>query len=204
VELLDTFNETDLLYLVRRMLGFVYSEDHLLSLTISLLKTKDPQQRVFGIVYSVLAEEVGMDYPDLTIKTLDEARNTTTDTEWIALYSSAIEIINGRMEAIEVMQRIEELKLPPNIQRQFAKAHAKQMNNLVKEARKESIFGQIATEIPIKAGSGWFSFRDGGYTDTSHLHSHSHSLPLPRRHLLDSVGYELSRRNMRLAKRGKV
>lgn len=202
-ELLDTFIEADFLYLVRRMLGFVYSDEHLLSLTLSLLKTKDPQ-RIFGIVHSVLADEVGMDYPGSTIKKLEEARISTTEAEWITLYSSVIDRITEFMDSIDALPRIEELKPPPNIQRQFAKAQAKQMNNMVEDARKGSILRQICTEIPIKAGKGCFSFRDGNYTDTSNMQSISHSVPLPRRHVLDSVGYELSRLMMRCVKREEV
>jgi len=203
-ELLETFNHADFLYLVRRMLGFVHSDDHLISLTMSLLKIKNPRQRVFGIVQNVLVEEVGMDYPGSTIKRLEEERSTATDPELIAFYSSAIEEITSKMDTIEALPRIEELKPPPNIQRQFSMVHAKQMSKMMDEARKKSIFSQIATEIPMKGGKGWFCFRDGGYTDTSNLQSHSHFVALPRRHVLDSVGYELRLMSFRLAKREGV
>lgn len=73
--LLNNFNKSDFLFLLRRMLGFVHSEDHLLSLTISLLKTADPQQWVFGFVHAALVEEVGMDYPGSTIKRLEQEKD---------------------------------------------------------------------------------------------------------------------------------
>jgi hypothetical protein len=107
------------------------------------------------------------------------------------------------MDAIEALPRIEELKPPPDVQRLFASAHAKQMNVVTKEARKKSIFAQICTEIPMKGGNGWFSFRDGGYTESSNLIPHSHSIALPRRHVLDAVGYEIRHMGFRLAKRGE-
>jgi hypothetical protein len=75
------------------------------------------------------------------------------------------------------------------------------MNKSIEEAQKDSIFRQIATEIPIKAGIGTFSFRNGTYSDTSFLKSFSHSVSLPRRYVLDSIGYDISRLYYRIAKR---
>jgi len=204
VTLLNSFNKSDFLFLLRRMLGFVHSEDHLISLTISLLKISDPQQWVLGFVHTALVEELGMDYPGSTTKRLEEEKDKATNSVIIELYSRTIEIITSQMNAIEALPRIEELKPPPDVQRQFASTHAKQMNKIGKESRKLSIVSQIFTEIPMKGGKGWFSYRDGAYTDASNLHPYSHSIALPRRHVLDSVGYEIRLMNFRCAKREEV
>ncbi|QOX78270.1 hypothetical protein FY034_04755 [Trichlorobacter lovleyi] len=200
--LLSTFNKADFLFLVRRLLGFVNSEDHLLSLTISLLKSTNLQDWKLGFVHTVLAEEVGMDYPDSTMKRLEQEKSQTSDPKIVELYSRVIHQITSHIDAIEALPRIEELKPPPDVQRLFASAHSKQMNVVAKEARKKSIVSQIFTEIPMKGGSGWFSFRDGGYTEASNLIPHSHSIALPRRHVLDAVGYEIRHMGFRLARRG--
>jgi hypothetical protein len=201
---LDALEERDLVFLARRMLGFIYSEDHLLSLTMSLLKTKEAQKRTFGIVYSILADEIGQDYPASVVEALESANSIATDSEWRAFYSKVINNINGRMKAIEDLPRLIELRPPPTIQRKFATARAKQMNTVMEESQKKSIIRQLATEIPIKAGHGWFSYREGSYTDSSKMHPFSHSVSVPRRHVLDTVGYDISRFLMRLAKRGEI
>lgn len=199
---LDTLEQHDLLFLARRMLGFVAMEDQLLSLTLSILKTKDAPKRAFGIVYALLVDELGKDYPDSTIATLEKATNSTTDPDWQNYYSGAREAIKDRINELEALPRLAELRPPPHLVRQFAKARAEQMRNSAEEAQKGSIIRQIATEIPIKAGHGWFSFRDGSYTDTRHMQSFSQSVSLPRRHILDEVGYETFLLGLRLAKRG--
>jgi len=204
IPLLDTLKENDLLFLAKRLLGFVISEEHLLSLTMSLLKTKEPQQRTFGIVYSMLTAEIGQDYPDSTIDTLEKAISKKPDSEWIEFYSKAIDNIRGRIKALEDLPHLLELRPPPSLQRQFAMARAKKMNNMMEESQKNSIIRQLATNIPIKAGLGWFSFRDGSYTGTSHMQSFSHSVSLPHRYVLDTVGYELSHFFLRLATREVV
>jgi len=95
------------------------------------------------------------------------------------------------MQALDALPRMTELRPPPTLQRQFSKARAKQINKAMMAERKKSIIRQIVSEVPLKAGIGWFSFRDGAYTEPSYLKSISHSVELPRRATLDTVGAEL-------------
>ncbi len=200
---LDTLERKDLLFLARRMAGFILSENHLLSLTMSFLKTDDARQRTFDIVYSLLVDELGQDYPSSTVEALESAKSATTDTEWTAFYSKIIEAINGRINALDALPRLAELRPPPKLQRQFEKAREKQMTDGVEEARKGSVIRQLATEITIKAGIGVFSFRDGRYTEPTHMKSFSHSVSVPRRNALDTVGYEIHRLMLRNVDRGE-
>jgi hypothetical protein len=186
------------------MLGFVTSEEHLLSLTMSLLKTRDAQQRTFGLVHSLLADELGIDYPSSTVEMLESAKTATIDAGLLSLYSSAINAINDRINKLDELPRLVELRPPPGLQRQFSMAHAKQMEAASEDAKKHSILRQIATEIPIKAGLGSFNFREGNFTEPTHFHSISTSFSLPRRHASDTVGYEIRGLMLRLAKRGEA
>lgn len=203
VSRLDSLGQSDLIFLVRRMLGFVTSEEHLLSLTMSLLKTKDAPQRIFGIVHSLLIDEIGKDYPSSTIEMLESAESVTTDAGLLALCSSAIKAINDRINELDALPLLAELRPPPRLQRQFSRAHAKQMEAASEDAKKYSIVRQIATEIPIKAGVGSFSFRDGSFTEPTNFHSVSTSISLPRRYATDTVGYEIHGMMFRLANRNQ-
>ncbi len=198
---LDGLEQGDLIFLVRRMLGFVTSEEHLLSLTMSLLKTQDAPQRTFGIVHSLLIDEIGRDYPSSTIEMLGAASSSATDANLSAFYSSAIKVIKDRINVLDALPRLTELRPPPRLQRQFSGAHAKQMEAASEDAKKHSIIRQIAMEIPIKAGIGSFSFHDGNLTEPTHFHSLSTSISLPRRYVIDTVGYEIHAMMFRLAKR---
>lgn len=200
---LDGLENRDLIFLARRMLGFVTAEEHLLSLTMSLLKTKDAQERTFSLVHSLLVDELGIDYPSSTVEVLEAAKTATTDANLLALYSSAISAVNDRINGLDSLPRLPELRPPPSLQRQFSKAHAKQMETASEDAKKYSIVRQIATEIPIKAGIGSFSYRDGGFTEPTHFHSISTSISLPRRYATDTVGYEMRGLMFRLATRGE-
>lgn len=200
---LDTLEPSDLMFLARRMLGFLFSEDHLLSLTMSFLKTKEAPKRTYGIVRSLFVDELGQDFPSSTIDALESANVSTNETELKVLYSSAITAINHRITTLNSLPRLDELRPPPRLQREFAKARNKQMQESMEEAQKGSILRQICTEIPVKAGIGFFSFRDGAYSDATQMKSISHSVSVPMREALDAVGYNMSRFMMRMVKREK-
>ncbi len=200
---LDTLEEPDLLYLARRLVGFVFSEDHLLSLAMSFFKIKDAPVRAFPVLWSLLVDEIGYDYPYSTLDALESAKSASTEPEWNAFYTSTIEAIKGRMNELTALPRLMELEPPNEIQRQLRRARAEQMNKAMDGARQESVIRRILTEVPIKAGTGYFSFQDGGYTEPAQLKTLSHSINLPRRVILDTVGYELSLWTLREAERGE-
>ncbi len=197
---LDRLDSTVLIFLVRRMLGFVTSEEHLLSLTMSLLKTSNASTRTYSLVHALLVDEQGKDYPSSTIEKLEATINTTTDADLLALYSSAIKTINERLDELNALPHLVELRPSAALQRQFSKAQAKQMDTATEDAKKFSIMRQIATEIPIKAGIASFSFHDGDFTEPTHFQSISTSISLPQRYVTDAVGYNMRGLMFRIAR----
>jgi len=201
IDRLDSLGHVDLLFLARRLLGFIISENQLLSLAMSFLKTSDAPNRTFAILRSLLVDEIGYDYPHSTIETLNAAQAADERPEFKSFYSHVIEAISSQMKALQDLPHLVELSPPPNLQRHFAKARSKQMEQAMREARKKSIIRQILTEVPIKAGVGYFSFHEGNYSEPSSLKSVSHSVTLPRRNTLDTVGAELRLWSLSNAKR---
>jgi hypothetical protein len=191
IETLDTLQSQDLLFLARRLLGFVYSDAHLLSLSMCFFETKDAPNRTFPILHALLVDEIGYDYPGSTIAAFEAADAIEERPEFKIFYSDTIQALKNQMQVLAELPRLTELRPSPTLQRQFSKARAKQIHKAMMVERKKSILRQIATEVPIKAGIGWFSFRDGAYTEPSYLKSISHSVELPRRSTLDTVGAEL-------------
>ena len=200
---LDELEQADLIFLARRLVGFIFSEDQSLSLAMSLFKTKDAPSRAFPLLRSLLVDELGYDYPHSTTEALEAANSATSDAEWNAFYSKTIETIRSRMKALNDLTRLVELEPLPELRRQLIKARAKQRNKAVEGARQESLIRRMVAEVPIKGGTGYFSFREGAYTEPGYLKSLSHSITLPRRVVLDTVGYELSLFMLRNAKRGE-
>lgn len=189
---LDELEEVDLLFLARRLVGFVVSPDHHLSLALSFLQTKDAPKRTFPFLGSLFVDELGYDYPLSTLEALESARVLLSEPEANKFLSGLIDAITKRIASLEALSRISELTPALGIQRQFAKARARQMGKMMEDAQKESVFLQLVSHIPVKAGTGFFSFHEAGYTDTTQMKSVSQSVELPRRAVLDTVGFEMT------------
>lgn len=201
-ERLDTLDQGDLMLLARRMLGYLSDEDHLFSLTNSLLNTENAKQRTFGLVLGLFVNELGEDYLGSAIEFLESKKGSESDPGRVDLYSKAIHEISTRIDELENLPRLQEFYPSGELEKGLFKARAKQMNTAMEEGSKGSIVEMIATKIPIKGGKGWFSHRDGSYSDPSYLQSFSTQISIPRRCVTDEVGHELHGLMLRNAQKG--
>lgn len=191
----------DLLFLARRMLGYVHDREQLTSLALSMLLSKEPEQRIYPVLSSLLVDEIGYDYPGSTAEACRKAADADGMSRHKEYLLSVAERIDQVVDAQRCLPMLNELRPPTKLERLFARARAKQMNESFEAASENSIFRQITTQITIKAGRGTFSYRDANYGPSMKLSSISHSIELPRREAFDPIGNSIRNYGFRLAKR---
>jgi hypothetical protein len=191
MDVVNNYDREDIRLLLRRMLGFVDNETQLLSLTLSLLESVDAPKRTYPFIESVLREEIGIDFPDDTVKKLEEVKSGTSQPELISLCDRVLKSINDYRDALSNLPQIKELAPNPQHVERYYIERDKHMREVQKKAEKDSIIRQIATTIPLKAGTASFSFFQGEYREPSPLHAYEHYITLPRRFVFDSIGLEL-------------
>lgn len=199
--IIDELDNKDLVLLIRRTLGVVITDKQSMSLILSLLNTKNANNQTFKLVEEVLTNEVGVDYPNLTFESLKALKAEQNGELVCQLCDRVIANLESYLSAIKDLPRIDELRPAPRFVESFVKARAKAMEKAQEEASKKSIIQQLVTTVPLKAGKASFSSRDGQYPEASPLHTYSFDVTLPRRHVLDAVGYELHLFLYRIAKR---
>ena len=79
-EILDEMDQPAIIHLVRRMLGFVYSVEPLLSLTFSLLESRDAPARTYPIVLTLLTKDVGRNYVADTLQAIAHRVQGSSDS----------------------------------------------------------------------------------------------------------------------------
>lgn len=199
-EVLDGFDAQDLLLLARRLLGYVISEELLISLTLSMLDTRNARERSFGVVYTLLTDQVGRDYERATMDAIT-ARLQTASSPEKELLSQAHAVLQERSTANDHLPRLQELRPPTRLRRAIALNRARDMEQARKAADEKSVFRRLVTEIPLKAGRGCFSVTNNEVGPTQYLQSISHSMSLPLRSLADPVGYAIDGLHFRLAQK---
>lgn len=201
---LDGLATEDLLFLARRMLGYVHDRAQLTSLVLSMLLSKEPEKRIYPVLHALLVDEIGYDYPGSTADACRKAAETDTmcsHKEYLLKVAEAIDQVANAQSSLPILN---ELRPPTKLRRLFARARAKQMNDSFEAANENSIFRQIATQITIKAGRGTFSYRDTDYGPSMKLSSMSHSIELPRREAFDPIGNSIRHLGFRIAKRDEA
>lgn len=199
-EVLDTFTSQDFRLLARRLLGYVISEEPLLTLTFSLLETNNAFKRSFVWVHALLTQEVGRDFPHATIEAL-KARQEIANAPEREFLVQISEILVRRSTDKDGLPRLQELRPPMRLRRAIALNRAREMDQAMEIADEKSIVRLISTVIPMKAGRGWFSVTGNQVGPTHQLQSFSHSVSLPRRAVTDPVGYAIAGLHYRIAKR---
>ena len=198
---LDNATEADLLYLVKRMLGFLLEPKQMISLALSLLDLRNAKERVLPFLRWMLYEEIGYDYPGTTSDALQKRAAQEIDADVRKLLGNIAEQLEADMSALEALPRLRELRVPMALRRDLAKARAKAMQSSIREAQKQSVFARLVTHVHIKAGETSFQHHGDSWTEPMHFASHSVSFEMPRREVLDPVGNAYRRLQLRTAKR---
>ncbi|BDI05114.1 hypothetical protein [Sphaerotilus microaerophilus] len=201
---LDTATEADLLYLVKRMLGFLIEAKQMLSLSLSLLKLRNANARVFPLLRWLLYEQLGYDHPRTTSDVLRKRAGQETDADIKELLGGIAARLEADMAALQALPRLRELEVPMTLRRDFAKARSKVMQRSMREAQKQSVIAQLATQIHIKAGETSFQHMGEAWSEPMHFASHSVSFEMPRREVLDPLGNAYRRLQLRTTKRGST
>lgn len=197
-ELLDLLSEEELRFLVRRIIGYLLTEDVLLTVVFSMVRTRNAKTRTFGFVSTVMRDYVGRDYPDTTLRFLKKVQASEKECEEVrALCASVAGDIEAILGEIEALPNLREFHPPADKVNRFRKERHRQMNDAIEDASRTSIWRQIATQIPLKAGIRTFHSREGQYSSPMELKPMSHSIAIPLSAVSDPMGVERERLQFR-------
>lgn len=202
--LIDKMNSSDIVFLVRRTIGYVFEDGLLHSLIWSLINSEAAVNKALGTVHEIFINRLGYDYPNFTIKFIEEKLEKGNLAAEIQLMSNSIILsIKNYQNTLDSLPQLTELKPSHSKVRLFAKERQKQMHKATEAAQEKSVFAQLVTRVHLKAGRSSFSRRDNSYSEKMHLSSHSYSITIPRSEVIDPVGSERERLMFRNTKKVK-
>lgn len=199
---IDRLEPEEIRFLIRRILGYIIWFEPQINLIFSLLGTRDAVTRTFPLVTETLSEYVGYNYPVQTIDYLNGRESVPGESDDVkALCRTTVEILRSRLKALDALPHLKEYSPPSMKARQFSVERAKQMNQAVDEASKDSIWRTLASNVTLKAGRRTFQGIDGRYTEPMELREMSHTIDVPRSEITDPAGAALLRLLYRSMKR---
>lgn len=204
VDVVEKLSSEDLVYVVRKILGYIIDFDASFSLIISILDAREISDGSAGLVHSVLVEHLGYNYLQRSIEQIKIVLNTSTnsDKKNIVLQKS-LEQLTKVQELLKSLPHSIELMPKLDHQIQLNKIQQKKMSEAFKESQKESVLANFVSRVYIQNGLSSFSFINGEYREPSKMTSFSNSIEIPKRDALDEVGAIFDRIGFRNAKRGE-
>ncbi|MEK2690745.1 hypothetical protein [Bdellovibrio sp. GT3] len=204
LEFLKSLNDTDILYVVSKILGFIYDFDISISLVLSMLSLDPPSKKTVGLVTSVLIEQIGDNYLGKTLDRIDlELKASQEGTEKFIALSRAAGELKKRKDRLSALTSCIELMPNADHSSELNKAFNKSMAASMKQAREKSMLFKLVSHVAIREARSTFSFANGEYHEPSKMGSYSHGIELPKKDVLDEVGATFERSGFRLAKRGE-
>lgn len=202
--IIQSLDIEDILYICKKILGYIFDVNTICSLVYSVLTAKPNDIKVKDLVQDIFAGYIGMDYPSTTLEFLRNKLTTSAlSDELKGDLKNIIDAIESRQKIFQSLPRLKELSIPQKCTYQIALEESKKNNKLMEEAQKGSIVSKIATKISLKYGISCFSYRDGKYSVPNILSSFSYSVELPRSEIFNPVSASMQRVSFRLAKRGE-
>jgi len=180
-----------------------------MSSILSLLNVDNANKRTGNLVLSVISNEIAMDYPNYVIDVIRECKNKIENKKNNALkiYDNILTHTENYLNSLKKYPRIKEFEPPSAYVLSFQKERDKVMAKNQEIINEDSFVFKIATRIPLKAGIASFYYNgDFGtsYSEPSYLYPFSSSYSLPRRYVMDNVGYEIRTVMFRTAKRDTI
>ena len=207
--IINNFTERDFIFLVRRTLGFIVNEKHLMSSILSLLNVDNANKRTDNLVLSVISNEIAIDYPNYVIDVISECKNKIVNKKnhKFKIYDDILTHTEDYLNSLKKYPQRKEFEPPSAYVLSFQKERDKVMAKNQEISNEDSFLSKIATRIPLKAGIASFHYNDRfntGYSEPSYLHPFSSSYSLPRRHVMDNVGYEIRTVMFKTAKKDTI
>lgn len=190
---LDALRTDEIVFLVRRILGFIIDCDMQINLIFSLVRTRDAKTRTLGLVKEVLLEHVGYDYPYQTVDFLKLHQDSEPDEDIKAMCGEVMVQLKSGLDRSNSLPWLKEL-LPLSAKtHRFVRERGKQMNKAIDDVSKDSIWRQLTSHVILKAGRRTFQSMQGRYTQPMELKSLSHSITIPFSEISDPAGAALKR-----------
>lgn len=200
-EQLKLLSYEDLLFMARKILGYIIDSKTMCSLAFSLLEYSPRNKQVQGLVYTLFSDYIGVDYPDTTINFLRAVKEKDKGIIKSRIADGVIARIHEHQEARQALPELKEIIPPSHQTTLILREQSKIMSQSLEKAQEGSIVNLFKT-LQLKHGSGAFSYKDADYSAPSKLSSYSTTMELPVSERNYPVSAAIQRFEFRRAKKG--
>jgi len=201
---ISNLNDTDIIFICRRILGYFIQPDIIISLFHSILLGKKENEPIVKFICNCFYEYIGHNYPKTTIEIITNILNSGKPN------IPCENILQNILENIKQIKkdRTEKIflkELEPSKEDIYLLHKDEWQNNqkYLEAAKRKSVMNLLASTSYIKYGKSAFYHIDGHITDETPFKEFSYSIESNYNLIVDPVGLDIDRINFQNAKRGE-
>ncbi|MCK4799328.1 MAG: hypothetical protein KAT05_18290 [Spirochaetes bacterium] len=197
LNIINSLNDIDCIFIIRKILGYLYDVEYLLPIIFSVLYKINLSEKLFNSILDLFLGFIIFNYP---MKTKEYAENILNNKDEIINYPESViklsKIILTATEKylndIKSLPFLNELKVKRKNIYEVFKAENNKQKKIMNDVRKKSVIFDLFSQIYIKYGKGSFSFIHDRLTKKTEMKKFESSFNVPSNSILDPVGNELA------------
>ncbi|MEM9272032.1 MAG: hypothetical protein AAGA80_03565, partial [Cyanobacteria bacterium P01_F01_bin.143] len=193
-EVLDTLDETNTIYVLLRIVGYVINTQSLCKLLLSALAKESITQEIIDLVTNLLVDYVLFNYPGEATEYLNKRRKIEKiSTIECDVIDQALSKSKKYLDNRNQLPLLKEFQVPIQKTYLYRLARWKQQNEIREAGEAKSIFRFIMPERLFLYGKAVSSEQKGEITQPTPLIPMSTSYEIPQGELIDPIGQVLLR-----------
>lgn len=190
---LKDLKEEDSILLTLRVIGFAWDKDVAYTMLLQILESNLDSQEVINNTASLIYSELLLNYPSLIERLKEEEKSNKK-------YKSIIDQIIARSDEyfnrLSSLPVFDEFKSSDKRLTYYNKTQFKGLGGEALENKKPS-FLDFVDKTQLRAGKGFFSKTEYGYSEVMEPKRISHSMEMPRLEFIDPIGQQAKRLHFR-------
>ena len=190
---LKGLKEEDSILLTLRVIGFAWDKDAAYTMLLQILKSNLDSQEIINNTASLIYSELLLNYPSL-IERLKEEK--TSNKKYKSIIDQIIARADVYFNGLSSLPVFDEFKPSDKRLTYYNKAQFKGLGGEAFENKKPS-FLDFVDKTQLRAGKGFFSKTDYGYSEVMEPKRISHSMEMPRLEFIDPIAQQAKRLHFR-------
>lgn len=198
--ILENCNDEDIIFLCRKILGYIFDINIICDFFDSILQIKINNKMLVNEILNLFIS-LGNDYGYVVVKYF-ESKDFTTECELNIVYKDILFRLNNILEQNKRVNDYLELNGTYEEILEINRYQFEEQKKMFKQAEEKSVITKLCKKTPLKYGIGFSYNFEGKNSDISFFKEYSVAINISKQDIYSPVNSQLIRTQYKLCKRG--
>lgn len=198
--ILENCNDEDIIFLCRKILGYIFDINILCDFFDSILQIKINNKMLVNEILNLFIS-LGNDYGYVVVEYF-ESKDLTVECEINKIYKNILLSLNNILEQNKKVNDYLELNGTYDELLEIKRHQFDEQKKIAAMSEAKSVITKLCKKVPLKYGIGFSSNNDGKNSDVSYFKEYSVAINISKQDIYSPVNSQLVRTQYKLCKRG--